>query len=254
MEQLANHTSSGFSSPNFSSGVSWLGMAKSWAAIFLSILGTLTVLIMVIAAIRITVWRVRNDGSPMLRGIPTSAQPLPTAEPVPGPRVDLPAVTASPMPGLGTVPTPAAATSGILPFKLIIPVQGIQREGLRDTFAEARSEGRVHNAIDIMAPQRTPVLAATDGTILRLMQSDKGGMTIYQASPDQRYVLYYAHLDGYAEGLSEGKQIRQGETIAYVGDTGNATPGSYHLHFAIWLVTDPKSYWSGENINPYSLF
>jgi murein DD-endopeptidase MepM/ murein hydrolase activator NlpD len=124
---------------------------------------------------------------------------------------------------------------------------------LRDTFTEARSEGRVHDAIDIPAPRGTPVLAAADGRIIKLFESQRGGTTIYQLDPDNRSIYYYAHLERYADGLAEGHLARRGEVIAYVGDTGNAGAGNYHLHFSILIVSDPKRYWDGTNINPYPL-
>jgi len=137
--------------------------------------------------------------------------------------------------------------------KLLIPVAGIRADQLLDTYNDARSEGRVHNAIDIMAPHNAPVLAATDGRIVKLFQSERGGTTIYQLGSDSTLVYYYAHLDRYADGLAEGQIVRQGDLIAYVGDTGNAGPGNYHLHFGIWRVVDPQHYWDGEEINPYPL-
>jgi peptidoglycan LD-endopeptidase LytH len=136
---------------------------------------------------------------------------------------------------------------------LIVPVAGVRPEQLIDTFSDTRSEGRTHNAIDIMAPAETPVLAAADGQIQKLWQSDLGGITIYQVDADQKMIFYYAHLARYADGLTESKQVRQGETIAYVGDTGNAGTGNYHLHFSIAIVSDPKRYWEGTSINPYPL-
>ena len=136
---------------------------------------------------------------------------------------------------------------------LIIPVAGVRPEQLIDTFDDARSEGRVHDAIDIVAPAGTPVLAATEGKILKLFQSERGGTTIYQLSTDEKTVYYYAHLQRYADNLTEGSFVRQGDTIAYVGDTGNAGAGNYHLHFSIAAVSDPKRYWEGTNINPYPL-
>ena len=138
-------------------------------------------------------------------------------------------------------------------LKLIIPVAGVKPDQLLDTFANSRSEGRVHDAIDIMAPAGTPVLAATNGEIIRLFQSERGGTTIYQVSPDRKLVFYYAHLQRYADGLTVGKLARQGEVIAFVGDTGNAGAGNYHLHFSISITADPKRYWEGQNINPYPL-
>ena len=140
-----------------------------------------------------------------------------------------------------------------LPAPLIIPVSGVRPEQLVDTFDQARSEGRVHDAIDIPAAAGTPVLAASDGKIIKLFQSERGGTTIYQLSPDEKMIFYYAHLSHYATGLAEGDVVRQGDVIAYVGDTGNAGAGNYHLHFSISLTTDPKRYWEGTNINPYPL-
>ncbi len=146
-------------------------------------------------------------------------------------------------------PSPTAALS----FKLTIQVAGIKAGQLRDTFNEARSEGRVHNAIDIMAPLGAAVLAATEGKIVKLFTSERGGITIYQLSTDEKLIFYYAHLERYADGLAEGHLAKQGEVIGYVGDSGNAGAGNYHLHFALWSVADPKRYWDGVNINPYPL-
>jgi murein DD-endopeptidase MepM/ murein hydrolase activator NlpD len=129
----------------------------------------------------------------------------------------------------------------------------VRAEQLSDTYLDERSGERTHQALDIMAAQGTPVLAAADGKILRLFQSDLGGTTIYQQSADSAYVFYYAHLDKYAAGIADGTVVKRGDVIAYVGDTGNAGPGNYHLHFAIWRIIDPKRYWDGENINPYPI-
>jgi len=173
------------------------------------------------------------------------------------PAVDLPAsdpiAIGTPLPPTES-PTPTPEPANFVGrVSLIIPVAGVRPEQLVDTYADARSEGRTHDAIDIIAPAETPVLAATDGKILKLFQSDRGGTTIYQLSSSQELIFYYAHLSRYADGLTEGSLVKQGEVIAYVGDTGNAGAGNYHLHFSIALVTDPKRYWEGTNINPYPL-
>ena len=149
--------------------------------------------------------------------------------------------------------TPPLALPEAAPNSLIIPVAGVRPDQLHDTFSDSRSEGRVHDAIDIAAPLDTPVLAAADGTIVKLFHSERGGTTIYQLSADNKFVYYYAHLDRYVEGLSEGHFVKQGENIAYVGDTGNAGAGNYHLHFSIAVISNPKRYWEGVNINPYPL-
>lgn len=165
-----------------------------------------------------------------------------------------PVAIGSPLPKEAAEPaTTATDLNFVGRLNLIIPIPGVRPEQLIDTFDDARSEGRVHDAIDIPAPAGTPVLAAADGRVLKLFQSDRGGTTIYQLSADQKLVFYYAHLSGYAAALAEGKEVRQGEVIAYVGDTGNAGTGNFHLHFSIAAVSDPKRYWEGTNINPYPL-
>jgi murein DD-endopeptidase MepM/ murein hydrolase activator NlpD len=138
-------------------------------------------------------------------------------------------------------------------LKLIIPVDGVKPDQLLDTFTDARSEGRVHDAIDIPAAAGTQVLAAADGEIVKLFPSERGGTTIYQFSADKKLVFYYAHLQRYADGLVAGKYVRQGDVIGFVGDTGNAGAGNYHLHFSVLVIADPKRYWEGTNINPYPL-
>ena len=135
----------------------------------------------------------------------------------------------------------------------MIPVVGIKASQLMDTFSDARSENRIHDAIDIMAPAGTPVVAVADGEIAKFFDSERGGITIYQYSADKKYVYYYAHLQSRAANLIETNYVKQGTVIGYVGDTGNAGPGNYHLHFSIALLKDPKRFWDGENINPYPL-
>ena len=185
----------------------------------------------------------QTTASPSTNATPQTTPTTPQTTPTP-------AASASP----SSQATPGDAASALASMRLLIPVEGVKPSELRDTFDAARSEGRVHDAIDIAAPRGTPVVAAADGRVVKLFQSAKGGTTIYQlAAADEHFVFYYAHLDHYADGLTEGHVARRGETIAYVGDTGNAGPGNCHLHFAIWLITDPKHYWDGQNINPYPL-
>ncbi len=155
--------------------------------------------------------------------------------------------------GLETSPPFGASGNLSGASQLLIPVAGISKEQLIDTFTAVRSEGRTHNALDIIAPHGTPVLAATDGRLLRKFTSVKGGLAIYQIGTDERTIYYYAHLDRYAEGLSDNQMLRRGDVIGYVGDTGNSGVGNYHLHFAVWVVIDPKRFYDGENINPYPL-
>jgi murein DD-endopeptidase MepM/ murein hydrolase activator NlpD len=145
--------------------------------------------------------------------------------------------------------TQPVAASGAL----VIPVQGVTAVQLRDTFGDARDASRRHGAIDIMAPRGTPVLAAGAGTIVALDNSARGGISIYELAPDRRTIYFYGHLQKYADGMAEGRHVEAGDVIGYVGDTGNAGIGNYHLHFEINTTTDPRRYWGGEQINPYPL-
>lgn len=135
----------------------------------------------------------------------------------------------------------------------MLPVAGVRADQLRDTFTDTRSGGaRVHEAIDIMAPRGTPVLAAAGGSVEKLFNSRAGGLTIYLRSPDRRTITYYAHLDAYAPGLAEKQQVRQGQQIGTVGSSGNADPTAPHLHFAIMQTTPDAGWWEPANaINPY---
>lgn len=136
---------------------------------------------------------------------------------------------------------------------LMIPVAGIKRGDLQDTYTDSRSEGREHNAIDIIAPGGTPVVAASDGEIAKFFDSERGGITIYQFSPDKHFIYYYAHLQKRAENLNENDFVKKGTVIGYVGDTGNAGEGNFHLHFEIMISEDPKNFSKGTDINPYPL-
>jgi murein DD-endopeptidase MepM/ murein hydrolase activator NlpD len=137
---------------------------------------------------------------------------------------------------------------------LLIPVEGVGREQLTRQFSDSRGVSRQHEAIDITAPRHTPVRAVEDGTIARLFQSKAGGTTIYQFDPSSAFCYYYAHLERYADGLQEGQQVRKGQVIGYVGTTGNASPNTPHLHFAIFRLTAAKRWWEGTAIDPYDVF
>jgi peptidoglycan LD-endopeptidase LytH len=151
-------------------------------------------------------------------------------------------------------PRPAPRSVGIPPAgALLIPVAGVRPEALVDTYTQARSAGRSHDAIDIAAPRGTPVVAAAAGTVLKLFLSEQGGITLYQLGTDGRTIYYYAHLDRYAPGIAEGMRVQQGDTLGFVGDTGNSGAGNYHLHFEISTTLDPAQYWGGAPVNPYPL-
>lgn len=141
------------------------------------------------------------------------------------------------------------------PAGLALPVVGVKGGELADTFSQARAGGaRVHDAIDIVAPEGTPVVAAADGTVEKLYFSEGGGgLSIYVRSPDKKWTYYYAHLQGYAPGLAEGQQVKRGQALGRVGHTGNANPEGPHLHFAINRMEPGDGWWQGSPVNPYPL-
>jgi murein DD-endopeptidase MepM/ murein hydrolase activator NlpD len=136
---------------------------------------------------------------------------------------------------------------------LEVPVEGVPRDKLVRSYRDARSGGREHEAIDILAPRSTPVVAVEDGTIAKLFLSNAGGNTIYQLDPSQQYCYYYAHLERYADGLEEGDHVRRGQVIGYVGTSGNAPKDTPHLHFAVFRLTPEKHWWEGTPIDPYDV-
>jgi len=161
-----------------------------------------------------------------------------------------PVVTVKPQ---NAPPVQVAEQVQVTPSGLALPVIGVRPDQLTDTFDAARSQGRRHDAIDIMAAEGTPVIAVSDGTVEKLFNSVRGGTTIYERSPDQKWIYYYAHLSAYAPGLHEGQQVKRGEVIARVGHTGDASADGPHLHFAVNSMAPGERWWNGTAINPYPL-
>jgi murein DD-endopeptidase MepM/ murein hydrolase activator NlpD len=136
---------------------------------------------------------------------------------------------------------------------LLLPVRGVPASALQQSFDDRRGANRRHEAIDILAPRHTPVLAVENGTIARLHFSEAGGITVYQYDPERTFVYYYAHLQRYEPGLREGEAVSRGETLGYVGTTGNAPENTPHLHFAIYKLTTPDRWWQGTAIDPFTV-
>ncbi len=137
---------------------------------------------------------------------------------------------------------------------LTVPVAGVPRGTIVDSWNDPRGGGsRGHHGTDILAPAGTPVLAAAAGRVEKLFQSNLGGTTAYIRSPDRRWIYYYAHLAGYVPELREGMSVRAGQQIGYVGDTGDAGPGNYHLHFGMQRMRPDQRWYQGEDVNPYPM-
>jgi murein DD-endopeptidase MepM/ murein hydrolase activator NlpD len=202
----------------------------------------------------------RDDELPDARGVATDdcgdARVVP--DPAVRPRVE-PASRVDPV--SRPAPPPAAAgprlsadpVAELRRRDLLIPVKGVDTSKLYGSFADKRGVNRRHEAIDILAPRGTPVLAVESGVIAKLHFSEAGGVTVYQYDPTESYVYYYAHLDRYAAGLKNDDPIESGQVLGYVGTTGNAPENTPHLHFAIFRLSSEKRWWEGTPIDPFEI-
>jgi murein DD-endopeptidase MepM/ murein hydrolase activator NlpD len=217
------------------------------------------------ATVLLVVWLYRREAPPAPVPVPAAppaaVHPQPETRPItdnrPAPPTSGGAQRQSPEPGpppANPAPVdPASLPADLARRGLLVPVAGVARSALLDTFDDARSEGRVHDAIDIMAPRGTPVVAVEAGRIVKLFNSERGGLTAYQFDPTESYCYYYAHLDRYAPDLREGMLVARGQLIGTVGFTGNASPEGPHLHFAITRLNEDKKWWQGQPLNPYPI-
>lgn len=114
---------------------------------------------------------------------------------------------------------------------------------LTDTWGGARSEGRTHEGIDIFAKRNTPIQATTHGIITRVGDDRLGGRVIFIVGPGGAG-HYYAHLEDYAN-IKVNDRVEAGDTIGYVGDSGNAKGTPPHVHYGIYI--------NGSAVNPYPL-
>ncbi len=177
---------------------------------------------------------------------PAAASPTAPGAPPAEPAPNTDATPATP-----AVPADASDLSRLRTRALDIPVQGFRAAQLSDNYTQGRAGGALHEALDIMAPRGTPVLAVEDGRIAKLFLSKPGGITLYQFDPSGEFAYYYAHLDAYADGIAEGGSVRKGQVIGYVGSSGNASPDAPHLHFAIYKLGPEKQWWRGTPLNPW---
>jgi len=177
-----------------------------------------------------------------------SAPPAPAA-------VSKAATSPTPVVATAADPNASSATNDVDYLRLrhlLMPVAGADITRVDDTFNDDRDGGaRTHHAIDILAPRGTPILSADDGRILRMSNSTLGGITMYTVDPEGRLVYYYAHMDHYNDAMSPGRTIVKGDTLGFVGTTGNAPKDTPHLHFQVMRWAADGKYWNGEPIDPF---
>ena len=152
---------------------------------------------------------------------------------------------------VAVVGSSASDAAYLLSRRILVPVAGADMSKVEDSFYEPRDGGRTHRAIDILAPRGTPILSADDGKILRMSTSELGGISMYTVDPDARLVYYYAHMDRYNDAMSPGREIVKGDTLGFVGTTGNAPKDMPHLHFQVMRWPADNKYWDGEAIDPF---
>ncbi len=146
----------------------------------------------------------------------------------------------------------------LLSMNLEIPVEGVTRDQLQDSFLNPRGSRRHHYqhlALDIGSPKGTPVLAVADGEVVRIGREKRGGNAIYLRDSSNRYLFYYCHLSHYAHGLMAGMKVKKGEVLGRVGATGNAHGA--HLHFSVTRLPDDSlalDFKRGLAVNPYLVF
>src|SRR5205823_1414666 len=127
---------------------------------------------------------------------------------------------------------------------LEMPVQGVTKSQVADTWHAPRAGDRLHEGQDIFAKRGTPVISATHGYVVRIGENHLGGHTVSVIGAGAR-IYYYAHLDAYAANLAAGDYVTPQTVLGYVGNTGNATGGPTHLHFGVYA--------SGGALNPLPL-
>lgn len=182
---------------------------------------------------------------------PAPASPAPAKLPPPLPEQQLPA----PQPITPPAHAPGPAAVPHAPKKnlaLAMPIAGIDPAKLTDTFNDMR-DGHKHEALDIMAPRGTSVMAVDEGNVAKLFTSQRGGLTVYQFNDARDLCYYYAHLERYAKGLKEGTLLRRGDVLGYVDSTGDASPDAPHLHFAVFRLGPEHEWWKGTPVDPLPL-
>ena len=195
--------------------------------------------------------RLSADSSP-----DPQAGPRFSAAPGANPTTNHPVATTG-EPPIMSAGSPAGDVVGVLQTRALrVPIDGMDVQTMKGSFDEHRSGagGHEHDAVDILAPRNTAIHAVDDGSVAKLFYSKAGGTTVYQFDPSQRFCYYYAHLERYADGVREGQPVARGDVIGYVGTSGNAPPGTPHLHFAVYELGPDHRWWQGRAIDPYLVF
>lgn len=142
-------------------------------------------------------------------------------------------------------PRPAAPVAPLPPGQLVFPVADHGPDDIISGFGDRRGPNRLHQGIDVKAPEGTPVVAVTDGFVERVREGGNGGKSVYLRDGRGR-LYYYAHLADWS--VEEFEAVEAGDVIGTVGETGNARGTTPHLHFEILLGKER------EAIDPAEVF
>jgi hypothetical protein len=120
-----------------------------------------------------------------------------------------------------------------LESQLAFPLDGYDMRALQSIFGAERDGGaRSHDGVDLFARRGTPVLAAAPGRAYGIEITNLGGKVVWVRDDVRNARLYYAHLD--SQAVVEGQRIEIGDTLGFVGNTGNARTTPPHLHFGVY--------------------
>ena len=204
-----------------------------------------------VVCLAVVLWNTGGFGPAHALAAPKVAEPISFTQPLPvAPPVQL--REAPPLPLRVATPPIPAVLDRAASASLGMPVAGVDPRKLHSNFAQMRGD-HAHEALDIMAPRGTEVRAVAGGNVVKLFNSKPGGLTVYQFDDSGTWCYYYAHLDGYAQGLKEGMHLRKGELLGYVGSTGDASAAAPHLHLAVFLLGPEKHWWQGTAVDPLPL-
>lgn len=117
--------------------------------------------------------------------------------------------------------------------QLAFPVEGHGMRAVQSVFGDPREAGRrSHHGVDIFARRGTPVLATSDGIVNRVDVTNRGGKVVWLRDPVRNANIYYAHLD--SQYVRDDDRVQRGDTLGFVGNSGNARTTPTHLHFGIY--------------------
>ena len=141
-------------------------------------------------------------------------------------------------PAIAPIPSPTIEEMDAPDLELVFPVKGFGTDAVISVFGDKRGKSRLHKGIDIKAPRGTAVVASIDGFIERIKEGGSGGKQLYLRDGEGK-LYYYAHLDSWS--VDEFAAVKAGDIIGTVGDTGNASGTTPHLHFEILLGKKKKA-------------